>query len=229
MISKLLGLGNKFLKKFEEQVDCEQPIYFSVDLDHKELKTVWLFSDESQIGLNYSQNKTILTSRDKKTKSFKSDQKLKDLIEQQIQEKILTSFERAKELIHLFPNIQNPDDGERKGEEWLKVTNHVLKESLKKASSEEHLSINAKIFMGVRPGHQDYNIRLQCYNLDYSLTFLENGKIYLSVYDDKNFERGHSKEPSYSGEFYNNRPLILDEFIKLIFEVFKKSEFRIFD
>jgi len=145
-----------------------------------------------------------------------------------IREALLFKIENAKEITHLHPNIQAPSEGELKGEEWIRVTSHVLKESLKNAASNKDLSVEGNIFIGKMNGSDLFTIRVQCYNLDYTYSFLNNGALNISVYDDKNFERGHSKKAAYMGEFYNNRPQLLDEIFKVIFEIFASGNFKIF-
>lgn len=229
MFKKLFSGNKTFLEDFEADYQKLTPQHISLDVSNDNFKSVWKMDKDQLVGIDLAGKNLKLTDLKGKTKKLQLTDELLMLVVINNQRAILEKIEQAKAALHLFPNISDPSDGELKGEEWLKVTNHVLKESLKKASTDENLIVDAKLFMGKITDSDDLNIRLQCYNLDYSLTFLSNGKLYLSVFDDKNFQRGHSKTPSYSGEFFNNRPVILNEFIKLILDVFSKSEIKIFE
>ncbi len=220
---------NKFIDSFKEDYKNFSPKHISIEVSDDSLKSVWKVSSTEIIGLDLNKTNLRLTNIKATTKKAELSEELLTHIIENNQRAILEKIEESKEALHQFPNISEPSDGELKGEEWLKVTNHVLKESLNKASSDDSLIVEAKLFIGRLNENDEFNIRLQCYNLDYSLTFLSNGKLYLSVFDDKNFQRGHSKTPSYSGEFFNNRPVILNEFILLIFDIFSKSKIKIFE
>ncbi|PIK15635.1 hypothetical protein [Halobacteriovorax sp. JY17] len=228
MLKNLFKSKEKFVESFTTELQQLSPHYLSLDLQGSTLKSVWEESEYGTLGLELSRNSITLTNLSGRTKKVNNQEELRNLILLQSKKVILEKIEQAKKEIHLFPNISNPTEGELKGEEWLKVTNHVLKESLKKASRDDSLVVEAKLFLGRKQGEEEFSVRLQCYNLDYSLTFLNNGKLYLSVFDDKNFSRGHAEKPSYNGEFYNNRPMILDEFIKLIYEIFSLGKIKIF-
>ena len=141
---------------------------------------------------------------------------------------IFKKFEQSKSEIHKYPNIEQAQSGELKGQEWLKVTNFVLSNSYEKVSKDEGLLIEANIYIGVKDKSSDFEIRFQSFNLDYSYRFMNSGKILLNVYDDKNNERGSAKEASYIGEFYNNRPVILDQILTLMSDCLKSSSFKIF-
>ena len=228
MFKRFFKTKEEFSNSFLEELSTASPRFLSIDLSENGLKVALELAESKKIAVDLTEKGLILTKSAANTKKVPSNSDLKQDILSQIERVILEKMEQAKKEIHLFPNISEVTDGEKKGEEWLKVTNHVLKESLKKASSDKSLALEAKLFLGAREKEGDLNFRLQCYNLDYSLTFLTNGKLCLSVFDDKNFERGHADKPSYSGEFYNNRPMILDEFIKLFYELFTLSNFKIF-
>ncbi|WP_372654939.1 hypothetical protein [Halobacteriovorax sp.] len=229
MFKKMFFSKEKFIENFKEKYQEVSPKHISIEVSDDSLKSVWKISEDQSIGVDLNQTNLKLTNTNSLTKKVTLTEDLLGHIINNNQRVILEKIEQSKEALHQFPNIDQPSDGEQKGEEWLKVTNHVLKESLNKASTDENLIVEAKLFIGKLKESGELNIRLQCYNLDYSLTFLPNGKLYLSVFDDKNFQRGHSKTPSYSGEFFNNRPVILNEFIKLIFDIFSKSKIKIFE
>lgn len=229
MFKGLFESKEEFSTSFLEELSKTSPRFLSIELSGNRLKAALEHGESQKIAAELTDDKFTLTKSSGSTKKVPSNTNNQRDILDQIKRVTLEKIEQAKKEIHLFPNISEVTDGEKKGEEWLKVTNHVLKESLKKASSDKSLILEAKLFLGAREREGDLNFRLQCYNLDYSLTFLTNGKLYLSVFDDKNFERGHADKPSYSGEFYNNRPMILDEFIKLTYELFTLSNFKIFE
>lgn len=218
---------NKLPKDFFSRLQDSEPDYICIEVEENTIRSTLIKDQKQTIGMDIGPDTARISLASNTYKVSLEDSELLSILKN-LNRVCVSKIEESKELLHKFPNISNPSEGEIKGEEWLKVTNHVLKESLKKAEQDKKLILEAKLFIGKKSHNDEFNIRIQCYNLDYSLSFLENGKVYLSVFDDKNFERGHAKTPSYNGEFFNNRPVILDEFIKVIVDIFSKSDLKIF-
>ncbi|WP_127716364.1 hypothetical protein [Halobacteriovorax sp. HLS] len=221
----------KFFKSKEDKFN-----QFVNDIQLKDLKcfalnisntmsAMWDFPD-TKLALEIKENKITFTQGDRNTFTTPIDE-FKQKVLLLIQQSLLYQFESSKEQIHRFPNITTPQEGELKGEEWIKVTSKVLKESYLKASKEDNLIVEGSVFIGMI-NSSEFSIRFQSYNLDYNYIFKDSGLLNIHIYDDKNKQRGSSKEASYIGEFRNNRHILLDELLQVISELIKKSEFRIF-
>jgi hypothetical protein len=212
------------IKTFLEEFSLNDLKAFSIIINESEFTAQWEIAEKKCAIHNNLKESTITNTENRtfKTKEFSNE------IKELVTKTLLLQFEKAKQEIHKFPNIEQASDGELKGQEWIEVTNRVLKESYKKAKQADDLLVQGNIYIGYLENDHVFSIRFISYNLDYKVDFLENGKIFVNVYDDKNQERGSAKKSSYSGEFYNNRPVILDNILGLCAEMIKASKVDLF-
>lgn len=217
------------LEAFLNELEITKINLLALVVKRNTLSAQFEMNDDLKSSVEITDKSIKFTNQAKKTNKFNDHggEHLPNLLAH-IREALLFKIENAKEIIHRHPNIDSPSEGELKGEEWIRVTSHVLKESLKNAKSNENQIVEGSLFIGKMKEEELFTIRLQCYNLDYTYSFLTNGALNISVYDDKNFERGHSKKAAYMGEFYNNRPQLLDEIFKVIYEILNNSDLKIF-
>ncbi|OUR94061.1 hypothetical protein A9Q84_18280 [Halobacteriovorax marinus] len=223
---------NKFTDKFDsflnefEIVDLKM---FALKVSGNHLTSFFEMNDKNSFAFEVQENTITFTDKSKKTTKI-DDEKFEHLpnLLGHIREALLFKIENAKEMIHKHPHIEAPKEGELKGEEWIRVSTTILKESLNKVEADPNLMLEGNIFIGQMGPEDIFTIRLQCYNLDFTYSFLANGALNVAIYDDKNYDRGHAKEAAYMGEFYNNRPQILDQIFQVIFEILKNGQFKIF-
>lgn len=226
MFNFLKKSKDKKVIEFCESILNSEIDLISINIKGNKLTAQWLGEELNNL-FEINSNAITFTSKSSGTFSSSSSEDINSTLAL-LSTTLLNKFEAAKNEIHKFPNISNPQDGELKGQEWIKVTNLVLEQSYTKASKDKNLLVEANIYIGKRKETNEFEIRFQSYNLDYIYQFKNSGKIFVSVYDDKNQDRGSSKKASYMGEFFNNRPVILDQILKLISENIKSSEFKIF-
>jgi hypothetical protein len=214
------------IEDFQKELVSLKTNFLSVNI--KGTKLTAMFTSTNKNNLFEIENNVIrFTNPNGKSFSSNKENVIK-IFKEILKREILNQFELSKKEIHKFPNIEEPQEGETKGQEWLKVTNFVLSNSYEKAAKDKDLLIEGNLYIGKKEAQSDFEIRFQSYNLDYSYRFMSTGKILLNVFDDKNNQRGTSKTASYIGEFYNNRPIILDQALSLISSCLKSSEFKIF-
>lgn len=221
---KLFKSTENKTKEFFEKISNEEIVNFSLIVNQGDFTAQWK-TNNSKCAVQFVNNLGKYTSLAGDT--FNSKEFRDEAIEL-INRTLLNKFENAKEQIHKFPNIEAPTEGELKGEEWLRVTNTVLTKSYEKALNDKELLVQGNLFIGKLSDELDFSLRYLSYNLDYKIDFLNNGKVFLNVYDDKNLERGSVKKSSYSGEFYNNRPVVLDTMLTLISSMLNSSTTGIF-
>lgn len=161
------------------------------------------------------QNQIKLGLNNKKM-NIENDNEVTINIERFLNESIATFIDRKKSILTEGNKDILDFEGETKAHEWIRVSFEVLKKALEEAKNKEDLIVEYRLFMGKRPKSEENLIRLLAYNLDITYLFHSNGDLQVIVYNDKNAQRGSSKEPALSVIFKALKNQAYDELIHLL-------------
>ena len=104
--------------------------------------------------------------------------------------------------------------------QWLQTSFKVLEGALESCRKNSGQLVVANFKMDPNSFH------LQCFNLDITIVFREEGFMSVVVFDDKNQGQGSAQNPSLLADFATLKPAVLDEFIKLSSLILRASEAR---
>lgn len=105
---------------------------------------------------------------------------------------------------------------ENKALEWMRVSYEILEKAIVHSLTNSDFLFQTLIFIGTNPKNAAFEIRLITFNLDITFEILQNNKLRVRIYNDKDGDFASNKKASLEGDFNYRKREMFDELIKLI-------------